>query len=75
MHSVYSSFGDKNLDTFSECELCRRLPNACIANCDSVSIANKTKLVHSDDSIDRSIFEIMAIDTSIFSSDSFDIQH
>lgn len=79
LHCVYRSFEDKNSDLISECELCRRLPNAYIANCDSVSTENSRKSLNlkeiesSDDNIDCSIGEIMAIDTSVFCSDSFDI--
>lgn len=37
LHCVYSSLGDESSDLISECELCRYLPNAYIANCNSVS--------------------------------------
>lgn len=82
LHCVYGSFSDKNLDFLSECELCRRLPNACIANCDSVSIANPVETSNAmefENSIDyidetiSSISEIMTIDIGQFSSESFDI--
>lgn len=59
--------------------MCRRLPNACIANCASVSISNseiETKSVNfknSDDNIDRSIEEIMNIDGNTIYSETFDI--
>lgn len=79
LHCVYKSFGDKSLDSFSECELCRRLPNACITNCNSVSSENSAKLLStkisqiSNDNIDRSVEKIMAIDIGTLHSDSYDV--
>lgn len=59
LHCVYGSFGNKKSDVLMECELCRRLPNTCIANCGSEGNNNKL------DEIPR----IFAIDTEVFSSD------
>lgn len=66
LHCVYSSDGDKERDILLECELCRRLPYACIANCDSVgdevSVSKQTSIEniseHPDNNIDRAFFKL-----------------
>lgn len=73
LHCVYNSFGDKESIDFSECELCRRMPNAVMVTCDSLTVVNSEM---SDNNIDSAISQILAIDleqTNVLDSESFDI--
>lgn len=66
LHCVYSSDGVSKSRALLDCELCRLLPDVCIANCEKLECKYSDL---SDDNVDH----ILAIDITKDNSETFDI--